>query len=45
VCCTADDLKTAVESAYAAAAEVKWDGMICRRDIGKRALGILTDKY
>jgi len=44
VCCTADDLKTAVEKAYRAADQVKWDGMICRRDIGKRALGILTDK-
>ena len=41
VCCTADDLGTAIERAYAAAAEVKWDGMICRNDIGKRALDIL----
>ncbi|MBQ8111279.1 MAG: phosphoribosylamine--glycine ligase [Clostridia bacterium] len=38
VCCTAEDLKTAVERAYAAAGEIKWDGMILRRDIGKRAL-------
>ncbi len=45
VCCTADDLQTAIEKAYRAADEVKWDGMIMRRDIGKRALGILTDKY
>ena len=45
VCCTADDLQTAIEKAYKAADEVKWDGMIMRRDIGKRALGILTDKY
>lgn len=43
VCCTADDLQTAIEKAYRAADEVKWDGMILRRDIGKRALGILTD--
>ena len=42
VSCTADDLETAVERAYAAADEVKWDGMICRRDIGKRALRILN---
>ena len=41
VCCTADDLETAVERAYKAADEVKWDGMILRRDIGRRALGIL----
>ena len=45
VCCTADDLKTAIEKAYRAADHIKWDGMICRRDIGKRAMGILTDKY
>jgi len=45
VCCTADDLQTAIEKAYKAADEVKWDGMIMRRDIGKRALGILKDKY
>ena len=44
VCCTADKLETAIEKAYAAADEVKWDGMIRRRDIGKRALGILYDK-
>ena len=43
VCCTADDLQTAIEKAYRATDEVKWDGMILRRDIGKRALGILTD--
>ena len=42
VSCTAGDLETAVERAYAAADEVKWDGMICRRDIGKRALCILN---
>ena len=41
ISCTADDLKTAIEKAYRAASEVKWDGMICRRDIGQRALGIL----
>ena len=38
VCCTADDLKTAVERAYAAADEIHWDGMMLRHDIGKRAL-------
>ena len=42
VCCTADDLKTAIDRAYAAAAQVKWDGMMLRRDIGKRALAILN---
>ena len=41
VCCTADNLETAIEKAYAAAAEVKWDGMMLRHDIGRRALGIL----
>ena len=44
VCCTADDLKTAVERAYAAADEVKWDGMMLRRDIGQRALRILEER-
>ena len=38
VCCTADDLQTAIQKAYAAVSEVSWDGMIYRRDIGKRAL-------
>ena len=41
ISCTADDLPTAIEKAYAAANQVKWDGMILRRDIGQRALGIL----
>ena len=41
VCCTADDLESAIGKAYRAAGQVKWDGMICRRDIGARALGIL----
>ena len=44
VCCTADDLETAVQKAYAAADQVSWDGMICRRDIGKRALELLKAK-
>ena len=43
VCCTASDLQTAIDKAYAAADQVKWDGMILRRDIGRRALGILKD--
>ena len=42
VCCTADTLAQAVEKAYAAAAEVKWDGMMLRHDIGRRALAILN---
>ena len=41
VCCTAEDLETAVHKAYAAAAEIHWDGMTLRHDIGRRALGIL----
>ena len=41
VCCTAEDLKTAIDKAYSAVAQVSWDGMICRRDIGARALAIL----
>jgi len=41
VCCTADDLQTAIEKAYRAADQVKWDGMIYRKDIGKRAMGII----
>ena len=43
VSCTADDLETAIQKAYAAADEISWDGMILRRDIGKRALGILKE--
>ena len=42
VSCTADTLEAAVRAAYAAAAEVKWDGMILRHDIGARALAILN---
>ena len=42
ISCTADDLKTAIDRAYAAAAEVKWDGMILRHDIGRRALAIMN---
>ena len=45
VCCTAGDLKTAIEMAYRAADQVKWDGMIYRKDIGKRALGILEKEH
>ena len=45
VCCTAEDLRTAIGKAYRAADQIKWDGMICRRDIGKRALEILNDKF
>ena len=42
VSCTADTLERAIEKAYAAANEIHWDGMIFRRDIGKRALSILN---
>ena len=41
VSCTADTLENAIEKAYSAAAEIKWDGMMLRHDIGKRALSIL----
>ncbi len=44
VCCTADDLQTAIRKAYRAAAEIHWDGMILRRDIGARALAILKEE-
>ena len=44
VSCTADTLGEAIEKAYAAADQVKWDGMICRRDIGARALRILAEQ-
>lgn len=40
VCCTADDLEQAIESAYRAADEVSFEGMCLRRDIGRRALAI-----
>ena len=42
VSCTADTLEKAIEKAYAAAAEISWDGMMLRHDIGKRALSILN---
>ncbi len=35
---TADDLKTAIERAYALAGKVKFENAYCRKDIGKRAL-------
>ena len=41
VSCTADTLEEAIQKAYAAAAEISWDGMMMRHDIGKRALSIL----
>ncbi|MBQ6374734.1 MAG: phosphoribosylamine--glycine ligase [Clostridia bacterium] len=41
IACTADTLASAVDKAYAAAAEVSWDGMMLRHDIGARALAIL----
>ncbi|MDO4865675.1 MAG: phosphoribosylamine--glycine ligase [Clostridia bacterium] len=44
VSCTADTLENAIEKAYRAAAEIHWDGMMLRHDIGKRALGILEGK-
>ena len=44
VCCTADDLETAIDRAYAAAAQVKWDGMMLRHDIGARAMKILKER-
>ena len=43
IACTADTLRDAIDKAYRAAAEVRWDGMICRRDIGARALSILNE--
>ena len=42
VSCTADTLEAAIQKAYAAAAEIKWDGMMLRHDIGRRALSILN---
>ena len=40
VCCTANGLEQAIESAYRAADEVSFEGMCMRRDIGRRALAI-----
>ncbi len=42
VCCTAEDLPSAVQRAYAAAGEIHWDGMMLRHDIGRRALDSLS---
>ena len=41
VSCTADTLGEAIEKAYAAAAEIRWDGMTYRHDIGKRAMDVM----
>ena len=41
VCCTADTLREAIDRAYQAADQVKWEGMIRRRDIGRRAMEIM----
>ena len=38
VCCTAPDLSGAIEKAYAAVEQIRWEGMTLRRDIGQRAL-------
>ena len=43
VCCTSDNLKSAIDKAYRAVDEIRWDGMIYRTDIGKRALSILNE--
>lgn len=40
ICCMANNLEQAVESAYRAADEVSFEGMCMRRDIGRRALAI-----
>ena len=42
VTATADDLQTALARAYAAAAEIHFDGVHYRRDIGRRALSALA---
>ncbi len=42
VSCTADTLENAIQKAYTAAAEIQWDGMMLRHDIGRRALSILN---
>ena len=42
VCCTALTLEEAIAKAYRAADKIKWDGMIRREDIGRRALKILS---
>jgi phosphoribosylamine---glycine ligase len=38
VCARGDDIEQARERAYAAAAQIRFDGMFYRRDIGFRAL-------
>ena len=39
----ADDLKSAVRSAYALADRIHFDNAYCRRDIGQRALRAITE--
>ena len=45
VSCTADTLENAIDKAYKAAAEISWDGMMLRHDIGRRAMGILEGNH
>jgi len=40
----ADDLKSAIDKAYALTAQVKFDNAYYRKDIGKRALAALTEE-
>ena len=39
-----DSLQEALNKAYAAAEKIHFDGMICRRDIGRRALDVLENQ-
>ena len=37
-----DDIKNAINTAYETVKEIQWDGVYCRKDIGKKAVDRLT---
>ena len=43
VCARGENIKSAIERAYAAADKISWDNCFCRRDIGYRAIARLKD--
>jgi phosphoribosylamine--glycine ligase len=44
VCALGEDVAVAQQRAYAVVAEIDWDGMYCRRDIGHRAIARLAGR-
>lgn len=44
ICARGENIKSAIERAYAAADKISWRGGFCRRDIGYRAIARLENK-